>query len=138
LAGLHALVVDDNAVSRLVLVDTLQNWGFVVDQAATPGEALDLFATAEACGAGYAVALVDYQMPEMNGVQLARTLRCRHPRAATTLVLLSSARDVSPREARDAGFASVLTKPVRNADLLGRIMNPLVCQHNPEPVGADN
>ncbi len=135
-AGLAALVVDDNAVSRLVVGHTLQSWGFVVDQAATPAEALDLFAGAEAAGSGYALALVDYQMPDLNGVELAHAFRRQSPGHSMTLILLSSAPDVSHHDAREAGFAAVMIKPVGNAQLLGRVMNAFAYQAGTETVGA--
>jgi CheY-like chemotaxis protein len=136
LAGQRALVVDDNAVSRLVLSHALRNWGFVVDEAASAAQALGLFGGADSSGSGYALALLDYQMPEMNGVELAQALRRQHPDVSTTLLLLSSAPEVSRHDAHDAGIASVLVKPVRNADLLRRIMNAGFYQQGAEPVGA--
>jgi signal transduction histidine kinase/CheY-like chemotaxis protein len=136
LAGLAALVVDDNAVSRLVLTHALQNWGFIVDQAATPGEALDQFARAEASGSGYALALLDYLMPEMNGVELAQALGRLHPGHVTTLILVSSSPDVSHQTAADAGIATVMAKPIRNSELLGRILKAVVSQPDAEPVGV--
>jgi len=136
LAGLAALVVDDNAVSRLVLTQTLQNWGFVVDQAATPAEAIDRFARADTSCCGYALALLDYVMPEMNGVELAAALRRLHPGRTTTLILVSSAPDVSHKAAAEAGIVTVLTKPVRNAELLGRILKTVISQPAVEPVGV--
>ena len=134
--GLTALVVDDNAVSRLVLAHSLRNWGFVVDEAASPADGLDLFARARSSGPGYALALLDYLMPEMNGIELAQALGRQHPGSATTLVLISSAPDVSHAEAREAGIAAVIVRPLRNADLLGRIMSALVPQAQPEPVST--
>ena len=44
LVGLRALVVDNNAVTRTVLAHTLHTWGFVVDQAESAEDALELYA----------------------------------------------------------------------------------------------
>jgi two-component system sensor histidine kinase/response regulator len=136
LVGLTALVVDDNAVNRLVLTHALRSWGFVVDEAASPAEGIELFGTARSSSSGYALALLDYQMPGMNGIDLARTLRREHPDATTTMLLLSSASEVSRPDAQEAGIASIMVKPVRNADLLRRIMTASFYQQGAEPVGV--
>jgi len=134
LRGLRVLVVDDNAVSRSVLGHALRNWGFVVDEAELPSQALGLFAAAGP--PGYAFALLDYQMPEMNGVELAEAMRRQQPASATIVLLLSSSPLVSRQAAREAGIASVMVKPVRSADILRCILNGLVHQPTAEPVGA--
>jgi signal transduction histidine kinase/FixJ family two-component response regulator len=126
LAGLRALIVDGNAVNRSLLAHTLSTWGFRVDHAATAEEALDLYGWTGSPDEIYAVAFIEYEMDGMDGIDLARVLRCQEPTASTVLFLLSSDPDLSRQRAHDAGVGSVLVKPVRNAYLLRRLMDTLI------------
>jgi nitrogen-specific signal transduction histidine kinase/ActR/RegA family two-component response regulator len=128
LEGLRALVVDGNAVSRTVLAYTLHTWGFIVDQAATAEEALDLFGWSGSANDAYALALLEYQLDGMDGVQLAEVLGEQQRTASTVKLLLTSAPNVSRQSAHDAGIQSVLIKPVRHTYLLRRIVDSLVNQ----------
>jgi PAS domain S-box-containing protein len=116
--GVRILVVDDNATNREVVTAQLRAWGV------RPDEALDgpgaLAALKRACDEGdaYAVAVLDMQMPGMNGVELARAIKADRTLAATTLVLMSSLGGrADAREMERIGFASCLVKPVRQSDL---------------------
>ncbi|HYI63194.1 MAG TPA: ATP-binding protein [Acidimicrobiales bacterium] len=129
LVGLRALVVEGNAVTRTVLAHTLHSWGFVVDQAATGEDALELYGRTTG---RYALALIEYQLDGMDGVRLGQVLRAQDPRAETVVLLLTSDPNVSRRAAHEAGIHSVLVKPVRNTYLLRRIIDTLV-----DPKGAD-
>jgi signal transduction histidine kinase len=126
LAGLRALVIDGNAVSRTVLAYTLHTWGFVVDQAATAEEALELYGWSDSPTQVYALAFLEHQLDGMDGVHLAKVLRAQEPTASTAMFLLSSNPNVSRQAAHDAGIESVLIKPVRNTYLLRRIVDTLV------------
>ena len=131
LRGLRALVVDPNAVNRTVLAHTLHTWGFVVDQAATPEEALDHYGWNGSTHQGYALALIEHKMEEMDGLQLASVLRTQVSTLDTVFLLLSSQADLSRQAAHDAGIRSVLIKPVRNGYLLRRIIDTLVTNRAP-------
>ena len=143
LNGLRALVVDDNAVNRMVLTHTLQGWGFVVQCAANAAEALDVIRDRGNADV-FALMVLDHQMPGMDGLQLARTIRRERPDAWTVMVLLSSSPDTPRQAATDAGFDAVMVKPVRNRDLLHRILQTLVSPTTQQPSinalhkGADN
>jgi len=136
LAGLRALVVDSNAVNRTVLAHTLHSWGFIVDQAATAQEALDQYGWSGSPQDAYALALVEHQMEEMDGIQLAAVLRRQERTASTVILLLTSVADLSRQAAHDAGIQSVLIKPVRNTYLLRRIMDTLLTKQPARSLGA--
>ncbi|QXC62255.1 response regulator [Aquihabitans sp. G128] len=136
LVGLRALVVDDNAVNRAVLAHSLHNWGFVVDQAATAEEALHQFAWSGTPEEVYSLAIIEHRMEGMDGMELARVLRCQGPTAGAAILLLSSAANLSRQAAHDAGIESVLIKPVRNSYLLRRIVDALVTNPAPVPPGS--
>jgi PAS domain S-box-containing protein len=109
LGGKHVLVVDDNATNRQILYRQLSTWGMQVRETGSPHEALGWVRGDGALD----LAIVDLQMPEMDGVMLASEIR--EVRDDLPLVLLSSlggAVDV-PAES----FAASLTKPVRPSQL---------------------
>src|SRR5262249_41039686 len=72
LRGLRALVVDDNATNRMVLSHNLAGWGLRVSDASGGAEALATLRSAEEA---FTLALLDYQMPGMDGLELARHIK---------------------------------------------------------------
>jgi PAS domain S-box-containing protein len=118
LRGIHVLVVDDNRANRLVLERTLQTWGARPE--CFPGGAEALIAMLDAAGRGdaFRVALLDHQMPLMDGIELATRVRQSPELAGTRLVLLTSAVYPGATDlAREAGIDTFLAKPVRMAHL---------------------
>jgi len=123
LLGLDVLVVDDNATNRRILEQTLTGWGMrptLVDGGLAAIAALD---AALAAGHPFALALIDFQMPDLDGFGLAERIAARPELAPTLIMMLSS---VGHRGGanwfRDLGIASYLTKPVRQSDLLGAVL----------------
>ncbi|MBL9104481.1 MAG: response regulator [Myxococcales bacterium] len=122
LAGLGALIVDDNATSRAILRRQLEGWGMVVAESASAREGLARLQD----GARFAVVILDHRMPEMDGLELAEQIQRQVPRVQTPLVLLGSSgwmRDVS--EAAQRVCSATLSKPVKAGQLretLGRLL----------------
>ncbi len=115
LAGLRALIVDDNASNREILQEHLQSWGVAVVAAETSAAALRLL---NAEDARFDVALIDDQMPGMDGIELARLIR-QDQRWAGLRLILQSARDEDDDSADGAHlFAAILTKPLRRTQVL--------------------
>ncbi len=111
--GPEILVVDDNATNRQVLEKMLRSLGY--RPTAVPGacEALQSLAEAHEQGRAFAVALIDLLMPGMDGMELGRVVRSREEFQGMTMVLLSSMMSLRTEDAEAAGFASVLTKPIK-------------------------
>jgi two-component system sensor histidine kinase/response regulator len=125
LAGLRALIVDDNASNREILQQHLQSWGVEVIAADTGAAAL---AALSADGARFDLGLVDDQMPGMDGIQLATLIR-REPRwSALRLILLSTRDDHDGGAERAHLFAAMLTKPLRRAQILGGVTRVMTMQ----------
>lgn len=78
-AGTRVLVVDDNAASRRVLCEQLGDLGMSATTAADAGEALRLLSAATAAGRPYGLALIDFDMPDINGAELATAVRATAP-----------------------------------------------------------
>ncbi|MEZ4436082.1 MAG: response regulator [bacterium] len=110
LAGKRMLVVDDNATNRRILTLYGESWGMTVTALASGTDALDRLRTAALPD----VAVLDYHMPELDGLALAEAIQ-RDPRtAALPLVLLTSVA-IRLADPRVQLFAEVLTKPVKQS-----------------------
>jgi PAS domain S-box-containing protein len=119
LAGLRALIVDDHPVNRRVLEEQLAQIGISATSVAD-GQ-LALTTLREACEAGvpYHIGLLDYEMPRMDGEQLARAIKAdTRLKDAALLLLSSSGGRGDAASLLQAGFEAVLAKPVRRSQLL--------------------
>ncbi|TKB78482.1 MAG: response regulator, partial [Nitrospira sp.] len=126
LSGLRALIVDDNPTNRTILHYQLLTWGMTADDADSGPRALELMRAAASGDTPYNVALLDMQMPGMDGVELARAINREPALARTRLILLTPLGLPGCAEsARQVGIAASLTKPVRQSklyDCLARVM----------------
>jgi CheY-like chemotaxis protein len=107
-AGLRVLLVDDDAQARELYRDILLAAGFQADDAATAGDALDLLARGR-----YHAAVVDYSLPDLDGLALARRIVADHPDVAIVFAsgygnLVAGMSDITAR---------VLTKPFTDLQL---------------------
>ncbi len=125
--GLRVLVVDDNPTNREILDEQLRRWRLDVQTVADGKSGLEELRTAAAKGVPYTLAILDMQMPEMDGVQLASTIKGTPDIQKTVMILLSSINDqLDQTKMSSIGLAAQLTKPVRQYDLLeviGRVMS---------------
>jgi PAS domain S-box-containing protein len=123
LRGMRVLVVDDNATNRRILEEVLLTWGMhptVVDGGLTAIEALD---HAHANGNPFPLALIDFQMPDLDGFGLAEKVKSRPEFKTTVIMMLSSVgHRGDAQRVRELGVSSYLTKPVRQNVLLEAIL----------------
>ena len=112
LVGKRLLVVDDNATNRRILTLQGDGWGMHVRAASSGAEALKWLDQ----GDPFDLAVLDMQMPAMDGLQLATQIRKHRTPEALPLVLLTS---LGRRESEIAAnhFAAYLTKPIKAAQL---------------------
>ncbi len=126
LSGQRALVVDDNATNRRILRQQLLSWGVEAVEAADGYQALELALTAAQDGRSFDLGVVDLNMPGMDGIELARTLKGDPATAQTMLFLLSSSgHRLEAAESHLTGFAASLTKPVRASELFDCLITSL-------------
>ena len=127
--GKRVLIVDDNETGLHILAATVRRWGIDCDIAALPARALERFLS----DAHYDCAILDFHMPGMDGVSLAREVRRIPHRKETPLVLFSSA-DVSLDSAGvDKGlFVGQLMKPLRQSQMFDILVTTLVGRQTPK------
>ena len=113
LEGLRVLVVDDSATNREVLEYQLRSWRMAPESVEHGAEALDALRSAAARREPHELVVLDYNLPGATGVELAREIRAEFP--SLPMVMLSSGGHSS--EARTAGIAAFLTKPIRQSRL---------------------
>jgi signal transduction histidine kinase/CheY-like chemotaxis protein/HPt (histidine-containing phosphotransfer) domain-containing protein len=114
----RVLVVDDNHVNRRVLREQLKVWECRVEEASSAFEALRALRRAQMDGDPFRLALVDFQMPGMDGDGLARRAKADPLASQTPLVLVSSSpRREDPEALRRLGYDDCLTKPINQTRL---------------------
>jgi signal transduction histidine kinase/CheY-like chemotaxis protein/HPt (histidine-containing phosphotransfer) domain-containing protein len=118
LTGKRVLIVDDNRSNRLILKLQTERWGMRSRDTDSPAVALGWIAQ----GDPFDVALLDYQMPQMDGIALAREIRAVRGAQSPVLILLSSAGTPLADEEAQAGFAAALSKPLRLSHLRDRLL----------------
>jgi len=112
----NALIVDDNPTNRCILEHYLQYQNVAYESASSARQGLQAVRAAASAGMRFDVVLLDYQMPEMDGVAFLRELRADAAIAGTPCIVLSSLGG-RVAEAQPLGVAAWLTKPVRRAQL---------------------
>jgi len=123
--GMPVLVVDDNESNRRLMTQMLHNWHMQATAVASGAEALAELARAKLAGQPYPLALLDVQMPGMDGFELASQIQQDNTRAATIMMITSQGQRGDAQRCRDLGLAAYLTKPVTQSDLLDAIMTTL-------------
>ncbi|MBM3262430.1 MAG: response regulator [candidate division Zixibacteria bacterium] len=137
LTGLRTLVVDDNATTRSILEEMLHNWGMASVSAAGGREAIDRLEEAQRTGNPFRLALLDVMMPEMDGYTLAEEIKRRFDTHAPSMIVMTSAgRLENPARLQEAGIVHVLTKPVKQSELLNILIDTVTGDLGTMAVGA--
>jgi two-component system, chemotaxis family, chemotaxis protein CheY len=118
MAKIRILIVDDSSLVRLYYRDTLEKAGFEVEQAINGIEAMEKLLTQT-----YDLAIVDINMPRMDGISFVRSLRRGPPDVASlpALMITTEAGQQDIVDARAAGANFYLVKPVSEAELLRHV-----------------
>ena len=125
--GTHILIVDDNATNRTILNKTLVSFGCFPEEVESGRDALDLVNLRMLEDRPFDAILLDHQMPEMDGEDVARAFRSQ-PRLDHTriLILTSVGERGDARRFKELGCDAYLTKPVRQSQLLDALAETLV------------
>jgi PAS domain S-box-containing protein len=126
LFAVRALVVDDNATNRRILCHQILSWQMHPASAADGREALRILRAAAQAGRPYDLALLDVQMPGMDGLTLAREIKSDPLISSIRLVMLTSIGDAcSTEEMRRANIETYLVKPVKQNRLFDCLLNAI-------------
>jgi CheY-like chemotaxis protein len=133
LRDMSVLVVDDNATNRRILVEMLSKWHMRPVEADGGKSALAAMEQASQAGAPFALVLLDVQMPDIDGFDIAVRITQTPELAGATIMMLTSmgVRGDAAR-CRELGVTAYLTKPITQSDLLNAIQMTLanpVTQH---------
>ena len=133
--GARVLAIDDNAINRQILTEQLRSWGF--DCAAIESGTLGLafLDRAAELAASVDAIILDYQMPDMNGAEVARRVRSDPRTAHVPIVLLTSVDQVDAAKlARECGVNAQLNKPARSSALLETLVRVLQASRQDRPL----
>ncbi len=127
-AGVRLLIVDDNETNRSILLHRAARWGMVAEEAVDGPAGIRAARAAADANQPFDLAILDFQMPGMDGFEVARVLKSDSSLSGIQIVLLTSIRKTGQTElARDLGISAVITKPARELVLskaLERALNP--------------
>ncbi|NNL87826.1 MAG: response regulator [Marinicaulis sp.] len=135
--GRRILIVDDIDVNRDILTEQLRSWGFRTETAPSGAKALEELAEAKSAGDPFALAILDFMMPEMDGEELAQKIRENDDFADTKLMVLTSVdRSNESHRLRELGVEAYLVKPAR-ASLIFETLSG-VFKEGPAEIEADD
>ncbi len=138
LRGVRALIVDDNATNRKIVHHFIISWGMRNGSVASGIEALDILRKAALEKDPYRIVLLDYQMPEMDGVGLAARIKADPLLAGLQLIMLTSLGMRLPEFVMaEAGIIQCLQKPVRQSELYNAMASALI-ETKPEASALPN
>ncbi len=126
LRGIRVLVADDSALNREILREQLLGWEMDVVDVESGALALEALAAATAAGNDFELLLLDYHMPDLDGLAVARTIHDDPAMTGLPVVLLSSVSTSQSQDGlADLGIDAWLTKPVRQAQLYFCLLSTL-------------
>jgi PAS domain S-box-containing protein len=108
------LIVDDNRTNRLILKTQVENWGMKPRVMESPVEALELIASGEL----FDVAILDYRMPVMDGINLASEIRrFENGHVLPIIILTSIGKKEGLAEFRNLNLSAFISKPIKYSQL---------------------
>jgi len=119
LSGVKVLIVDDNATNRLVVREMASSWGLVPVEAVDGNDALATIEKAFKARAPYRLLLLDLQMPDMDGFEVAERVKASPLGADVEIIMLTSVgQKGDARRCKELGISGYLVKPVKQRELL--------------------
>jgi signal transduction histidine kinase/DNA-binding response OmpR family regulator len=126
LLHLPVLLVDDNATNRRILTDLTKGWGMKPVAVESGPVALEAMTQAEIDDHGFKLAIIDGNMPGMDGFELAERIK-KDPRMAGAMIMMltSAGHRGDAARCRRLGIVAYLLKPIRKSELLAAILTVL-------------
>jgi two-component system, sensor histidine kinase and response regulator len=135
LRGRRLLIIDDNSSARTVLSNMLRNMTFVVDEAASGDEGIEMVRQAAKRSEPYEIIFVDWQMPVLDGIETSKRILALPDLAIPPHLVMVTAygREDVLKQAEENGLENVLVKPVTSSTLFDTIVT--VLHAHPEATG---
>jgi len=138
LQGSRVLIVDDNATNREILTQRLSSWGMLPAEAENGIQALKYLSLAGEKNEPFSLAIIDMQMPGMDGEELGRFIKSDALLSKTRLVMLTSIGSKGDAQHfKEVGFTAYATKPVRHEELR-RILAMVLDDKNDGELGGQS
>jgi len=137
LRGKRVLTIDDNSQARSVLSGMLSSLSFIVDEAPSGEEAIEMIRQAARLGVPYDIIFVDWQMPGLDGIETAKRINALPEldvRPPLVMVTAYGREDVL-KQAEESGFENVLIKPVTSSILFDTAVGALGGEHEGGEMG---
>jgi two-component system sensor histidine kinase/response regulator len=116
--GKHILIVDDNASNRYILREQLKSLGCIYGETSSGMQALEELRLAVDSKDPYEIAIIDMQMPGINGETLGQKIKQDPDLKNTILVLMTSmGKRADAKRFEEIGFAAYLIKPIKKSKL---------------------
>ena len=120
---LHVLVVDDCEESRIIVTNYLESFGFTVEIAESGKTALKMLENRENQGTPFNLVLIDWLMPEMDGLEVSRRIREKNAAVPPIIMMTAFGTDMEKTEAEKIGIQGFLIKPIYQSTLFNAIMD---------------
>lgn len=115
--GLRAIVIDDNETSNETVAAVLESWKMLTYTTTSGITALEQMREKARKGVHYDLAIVDYQMPEISGIDVAKEMRLDPILQRTKIIMLTGYPKIPENIWKDQSIASCLTKPFKSSHL---------------------
>ena len=140
--GKRILIVDDQKINLHIIKTYLEKWGFTCSTAEDGTTALKIIKEVRkiqaqsqplADKAPFDIAIIDYQMPGMDGLELGKSIKS-NPGSQNILMVMLTSRGLrgDAAKAKEIGFAAYLTKPIRRSELFDCLINVLSQEEEPQ------
>lgn len=127
--NVRLLIVDDNETNRIILSHYLEAWRMRYGSAASAREAMEMLKAAADTGDAYDLAILDMQMPDIDGLMLARQIKADATLAATKLIMLTSLGECDEKELQlQAGILACVHKPIKESELFDCLASAITGQ----------
>lgn len=123
LLGKKILIVDDNQLNLKVLEGYLKRWNFTVEATNNGSHAIQLCKVTAGTDASFDLVILDYQMPGIDGAEVAKKIRS-NPLAKDLKMIMLTSQGIrgEAKRMKEIGFDGYLTKPIRRSELFNCIM----------------
>jgi len=137
ISSLNVLVADDSDIARKVLMSALEYIDVTADGVSDGQQALEAVLTAEQNDKPYDLVLMDWKMPNMDGIEAAIQIQ-QQARGKVPHILMVSAydRDEAKQQAKFSGIEQFIEKPINQSVLVDAIIDILVNNENSVNVGS--